>query len=234
MRGSATHRLIAIPALVALLAVAGVLRGPGGVAHGAAGSRLVRRPHARCKPIDIVRRPVVVGLGPPSATMSPSAAQSPTPEATMPDFALTSTAFEPGGAIPKRFTCDGEDGSPDLAWTGAPDGTGALVLVVDDPDARGWVHWIVLDMAGTSTGALARGVGVSPDAPAQGRNDFGRIGWGGPCPPSGTHRYDFTLYALAEPLSLPGQPDGGAVRKALDRANVLGKAVLEATYQRGG
>ena len=152
----------------------------------------------------------------------------------MPDFALTSTAFEPGGAIPKRFTCDGEDGSPDLAWTGAPDGTGALVLIVDDPDARGWVHWIVMDMAGTSTGALAQGVGVSPDAPAQGRNDFGRIGWGGPCPPSGTHRYDFTLYALAEPLSLPGQPDGGAVRKAIDRANVLGKAVLRATYQRGG
>ena len=235
MRGSATHRLIAIPALVALLAVAGVLRGPGGVAHGAAGSRLV--PQAP-RPLQANRhRPPSASSSAsdlPSPTMSPSAAQSPTPEATMPDFALTSTAFEPGGAIPKRFTCDGEDGSPDLAWTGAPDGTGALVLIVDDPDARGWVHWIVLDMAGTSTGALARGVGVSPDAPAQGRNDFGRIGWGGPCPPSGTHRYDFTLYALAEPLSLPGQPDGGAVRKALDRANVLGKAVLEATYQRGG
>ena len=95
----------------------------------------------------------------------------------MPDFTLTSTAFEPGGAIPKRYTCDGEDGSPELEWAGAPDDTSALVLLVDDPDARGWVHWIVLDMAGTSTGALARGVGVSPDAPAQGRNDFGRFGW---------------------------------------------------------
>ena len=152
----------------------------------------------------------------------------------MPDFTLTSTAVERGGAIPKRYTCDGEDGSPDLAWTGAPDGTGALTLLVDDPDARGWVHWIVLDMAGSSSGALARGVGVSPDAPVQGRNDFGRIGWGGPCPPSGTHRYAFTLYALAEPLGLAGQPDGAAVRKALDRAQVLGKAVLEATYRRGG
>jgi Raf kinase inhibitor-like YbhB/YbcL family protein len=171
-----------------------------------------------------------------SATMSPSTGSglSPSPEVTMPDFTLTSTAFEPGGAIPKRYTCDGEDGSPDLAWTGAPDGTGALTLVVDDPDARGWVHWIVLDMAGSSSGALARGVGVSPDAPAQGRNDFGRIGWGGPCPPSGTHRYAFTLYALSEPLALPGQPDGAAVRKALGDVTVLGMAVLEATYRRGG
>jgi Raf kinase inhibitor-like YbhB/YbcL family protein len=152
----------------------------------------------------------------------------------MPDFVLTSTAFDPGGPIPRRYTCDGEDGSPDLEWSGAPDGTGALTLLVDDPDARGWVHWIVLDMAGSSTGALARGAGVSPDAPAQGRNDFGRIGWGGPCPPSGTHRYAFTLYALAQPLGLPGQPDGAAVRKALEHAEVIGTAVLEGTYRRGG
>jgi Raf kinase inhibitor-like YbhB/YbcL family protein len=234
MRGSATHRLIAIPALVALLVVAGCSAAPGAspTAPLAAGGSAGPTPVASQSTSSAAASSSASDL--PSATMSPSAAQSPTPEATMPDFALTSTAFEPGGAIPKRFTCDGEDGSPDLAWTGAPDGTGALVLLVDDPDARGWVHWIVLDMAGTSSGALARGVGVSPDAPAQGRNDFGRIGWGGPCPPSGTHRYDFTLYALAEPLSLPGQPDGGAVRKALDRANVLGKAVLEAKYQRGG
>ena len=73
----------------------------------------------------------------------------------MPDFALTSTSFDPGGAIPKRFTCDGEDVSPELSWSGAPDGTAALTLIVDDPDANGFVHWIVLDMAGSSTGALA-------------------------------------------------------------------------------
>ncbi len=233
MRGSANPRPIAIPALVALLAVAACSAGPAasptpGRSAGTSAGPLVASqstsPAAESSPASSQV----------SATMTASAAQSPTPEATMPDFALTSTAFEPGGAIPKRFTCDGDDASPDLAWTGAPDGTGALVLIVDDPDARGWVHWIVLDMAGTSSGALARGVGVSPDAPAQGRNDFGRVGWGGPCPPSGTHRYDFTLYALDGPLNLPGQPDGGAVRKALSGANVLGKAVLEASYKRGG
>jgi Raf kinase inhibitor-like YbhB/YbcL family protein len=234
MRGSATHRLIAITALLALLAVAACASGPAAspTAPPTAGASAGPTPVASESSPPAAASSSAADL--PSATMAPSAAQSPTPEATMPDFALTSTAFEPGAAIPKRFTCDGEDASPDLAWTGAPDGTGALVLLVDDPDARGWVHWIVLDMAGTSSGALARGVGVSPDAPAQGRNDFGRIGWGGPCPPSGTHHYDFTLYALAEPLNLPGQPDGGAVRKALDRANVLGKASLEATYHRGG
>ncbi len=152
----------------------------------------------------------------------------------MPDFVLTSTAFHAGGSIPKRFTCDGEDISPELAWEGAPSGTTALVLLVDDPDAHGWVHWIVLDMTGTASGALPHGVGTSPDAPAQGRNDFGRIGWGGPCPPSGTHRYTFTLYALGAPLALPGTPDGKAVRAALAKAKVLDKAVLEGRYHRGG
>ncbi len=173
----------------------------------------------------------------PAVTSSPTgatASSSPTPEASMPAFTLTSTAFAAGDHIPRRFTCDGENVSPELAWTDAPDGTKALVLLVDDPDARGWVHWIVLDMAGTSSGALPHGVGASPDAPAQGRNDFGRVGWGGPCPPSGTHRYTFTLYALDAPLALPGTPDGGAVRAALRRATVLGTAVLEGRYRRGG
>jgi Raf kinase inhibitor-like YbhB/YbcL family protein len=152
----------------------------------------------------------------------------------MPDFVLSSTSFAAGGDIPKRFTCDGADTSPDLEWTGAPDGTASLVLLVDDPDASGFVHWIVLDMAGTSSGALPRGVGTSPDAPAQGRNDFGKIGWGGPCPPSGTHRYVFTLYALAAPLGLPGTPGRKEAKQALDHATVLGTAVLRARYRRGG
>ncbi len=149
------------------------------------------------------------------------------------DFVLTSSDFDAGGLIPKRYTCDGEDISPELAWAGTPSGAGALVLLVDDPDARGWVHWIVLDMPG-SAGLLARGVDTAPDAPTQGRNDFGRIGWGGPCPPSGTHRYTFTLYALGAPLALPGTPDGTAVRAALAKAQVLGKAVLEGRYRRVG
>jgi Raf kinase inhibitor-like YbhB/YbcL family protein len=151
----------------------------------------------------------------------------------MAPFVLTSPAFDPGGSIPRRHTCDGADASPALHWAGVPAGTGALVLVVDDPDARGWVHWLVLDLPG-SDGSLPEAVDPRADPPAQGRNDFGRRGWGGPCPPSGTHRYAFTLYALDRPLALGGTPDGATVRKALDRATVLGRAVLEGTYRRGG
>jgi Raf kinase inhibitor-like YbhB/YbcL family protein len=147
-------------------------------------------------------------------------------------FELSSTSFAPGGQIPARFTCDGEDVSPDLSWAGAPDDTVALVLVVDDPDARGFTHWIVYDMTGSDSGALPLGVSASPDAPPQGTNDFGRIGWGGPCPPSGEHRYRFTLSALAAPLELTGGPRAADLRAALDEADVLATAVLEARYRR--
>ncbi len=152
----------------------------------------------------------------------------------MAPFTLTSTSITAGGSIPRRFTCDGDNVSPDLAWDGAPDGAVALVLLVDDPDANGFVHWTVIDIDGSQSGALPLGVSASPDAPRQGRNDFGRIGWGGPCPPSGTHRYEFTLYALAAPLGLAGTPGGDAVRKALSGAQVLSTAVLECHYRRGG
>lgn len=152
---------------------------------------------------------------------------------------LTSTAIlpggvipAPGGVIPARFTCDGEDVSPEVAWSGAPDGTGALVLVVDDPDAGGFVHWIVLDLAASPAGSLPEGVSGTPAAPQEGTNDFGRVGWNGPCPPSGEHRYRFTLHAVAAPLALPGAPGRGEVRDALDGSTMLATAVLEATYAR--
>jgi len=148
-------------------------------------------------------------------------------------FRLTSPDVAEGGTIPRRFTCDGEDVSPGLEWAGAPDGTAALALMVDDPDARGFVHWIVLDMAATASGGLPEGASTSPDAPRQGRNDFGRIGYGGPCPPSGTHRYVFRLHALDAPLDLAGTPGGRDVRAALE-AHVLAAADLTASYTRGG
>lgn len=149
-------------------------------------------------------------------------------------FRLTSTAFADGGSIPARFTCDGEDISPDLAWSGAPAGTVAFVLLVDDPDARGFVHWIVHDLPGSEAGELAAGASSSPDAPPQGTNGFGKVGWGGPCPPSGSHRYRFELTALAAPLGLAGTPDAAALRVALTRARVLGSTTLEGTYARRG
>jgi Raf kinase inhibitor-like YbhB/YbcL family protein len=146
-------------------------------------------------------------------------------------FRLTSTAFTDGGPIPAQFTCDGDDVSPDLSWEGAPKETAAMALVVDDPDARGFVHWVVYNMTGSQSGGLAEGVSASPDAPGQGMNDFGRLGWGGPCPPSGTHRYRFRLLALDGPLELTEAPGAGAVLGAAE-GRILAEATLTGTYAR--
>ena len=106
-----------------------------------------------------------------------------------------------------------------------------MALIVDDPDARDFVHWVVVDMTGSQSGGLAEGISASPDAPPQGVNDFSKVGWGGPCPPSGTQRYRFTLYALDGELGLVGTPPAGDVRAAM-QGRVLGQADLEANYTR--
>ena len=145
-------------------------------------------------------------------------------------FTLTSTAFADGGAIPRKYTCDAADVSPPLAWAGAPAGTAAYALLVTDPDARGFVHWVAVDIPGSATG-LAEGATGTAAAGLEGRTDFGRTGWGGPCPPSGTHRYVFELYALTAPLGLAVRPSADEVRRAL-AGRTLGKATLIGTYQR--
>lgn len=146
-------------------------------------------------------------------------------------FSLSSTAFSDGRAIPQRFTCDGEDASPDLTWSGAPDGTQALALILTDPDARDFVHWLVYNMTGTPSGGLPLAVSSSPDAPPQGTNSFGRPGYGGPCPPSGVHHYRFVLYSLDQPLELAGAPRIGELRAAMD-GHVIGEASITGTYHR--
>jgi Raf kinase inhibitor-like YbhB/YbcL family protein len=146
-------------------------------------------------------------------------------------FGMISTAFEDGGAIPARFTCDGEDVSPDLSWRGAPDGTASFVLAVIDPDARDFVHWVAYDLTGSASGGLPEGISGSPDAPPQGRNDLGTVGYTGPCPPSGTHHYRFTLYALDRALELAGTPTLPDVQSAMD-GHVLAQTTLTGTYSR--
>ncbi len=150
---------------------------------------------------------------------------------------LTSTAFGPGELIPSRYTCDGEDLSPTLAWSGVPDSACSLLLIVDDPDAPGgtWVHWVLYDLPPDGTGLPE---GVTPEqlnswGAAQGRNSWGRNDWGEPCPPSGTHRYYFKLYALDTKLGL----DPGATKQeVLDAAKnyVLAQGELMGRYRRGG
>jgi Raf kinase inhibitor-like YbhB/YbcL family protein len=148
-------------------------------------------------------------------------------------FSISSPAFAPGGAIPRRHTCEGDDVSPPLRWTNPPAGTQAFALVVDDRTARGFVHWVLGDIPADRRelpeGSTADGSG----APAEGRNDFGRRGWGGPCPPpgSGDHEYVFTLLALSSPLGLSGTPSAAEVRQAAS-GRTLGTAVVEATFGR--
>ena len=150
-------------------------------------------------------------------------------------FELTSSAFAHGEAIPAAHTCDGEDRSPALAWTEPPAGTKSLALIVDDPDAPmgRWVHWVVYQVPPSVRAlpaALPRDAEL-PDGTRQGRTDFGRTGYGGPCPPSGMHHYHFTLYALDVSLSLAP----GATTTELEQAmhgHVLVQAALMGTYRR--
>ncbi len=143
---------------------------------------------------------------------------------------LTSPVFVDGAAIPSRYTCDGANVSPPLAWSGAPDATAGFALLVTDPDARGFVHWVATDIPLTARG-LVEGASGTASAGREGRNDFGRPGWGGPCPPSGTHRYVFELFALSAPLGLPGFPSAADVRRAM-AGRVLAEARLTGTYRR--
>jgi Raf kinase inhibitor-like YbhB/YbcL family protein len=157
------------------------------------------------------------------AMLTACATATPDPEVTMMD--LTSSSFADGEAIPSKHTCDGDDISPPLAWTDVPEGTQSFALIVDDPDARGFVHWLLTDIPG-DTRELPEGEGDAIGTP--GPNDFGRTGWGGPCPP-GEHQYAFTLYALPEPIS--GATDADAVRAAVEDS-ALARASLTGVYAR--
>ena len=149
---------------------------------------------------------------------------------------LTTPAFTPGADIPAEYTCDGSDTSPALHWNTAPEGTQSFALILDDPDApRGtWVHWVLYDLPPTARD-LPAGVppdGTLPSGARQGRNDFGRTGYGGPCPPPGrAHRYYFRLYALDKRLELPP----GSTRAQADRSmrgHILAQAELMGRYHR--
>jgi Raf kinase inhibitor-like YbhB/YbcL family protein len=137
--------------------------------------------------------------------------------------------------IPKKYTCDGEDISPPLAWTGVPDGAKSVALVSDDPDApRGtWVHWVVWNIP-ADKGGLAENVPKNAslqDGTKQGVTDFRRPGYGGPCPPGGVHRYYFKVYALDAALELPDSTTKADLVKAME-GHVLAEGSLMGKYTR--
>ena len=144
-------------------------------------------------------------------------------------MALTSPAFNDGDPIPEKFSCDGEDISPELDWFGIPEGTVTLVLIMDDPDAPmgTWVHWVLFNLPMDLSGLRENMPGVGLD----GSNSWNRTGYGGPCPPSGTHHYYFKLYALDLALDLEAWADKAAILSAMT-GHILGEAELMGTYSR--
>jgi Raf kinase inhibitor-like YbhB/YbcL family protein len=154
-------------------------------------------------------------------------------------LALTSSAFVHNGPIPRQYTCQGDDVSVPLAWSGIPEGAKSLVLIVDDPDApdpaapkRTWVHWVLYNLP-TTAGGLRQAI-KSAELPAgtlEGNNDWGRAGYGGPCPPIGRHRYFHKLFALDTLLPDLGQPTKAELEKAM-QGHVLERFELIGTYQK--
>ena len=149
---------------------------------------------------------------------------------------LTTSAFQPGGNIPKQFTCEGSDISPELAWQGAPSGTKTFALIVHDPDAPmagGFYHWGVYNIPAT-TNRIPENAPKQSELPGggkQGLNDVGKTGYLGPCPPSGNHRYLFRLYALDAELKLKPDATAKDVEKAI-QGHILAQAELMGKYQK--
>ena len=148
---------------------------------------------------------------------------------------LSSTSLQ-DGRVPKEFTCDGDDKSPPMTWQAPPDGTRALALTVTDPDAPGqtFTHWVLYNVP-ASTNGVPEGVpkqGQLSDGSRQGTTDFGKVGYGGPCPPPGKpHRYVFTLYALDSKLEVPSGASRSQVESAM-QGHVLARGELTASYGR--
>jgi Raf kinase inhibitor-like YbhB/YbcL family protein len=147
-------------------------------------------------------------------------------------MALSSPAFKASGAIPKRHTCAGENLSPPLEWRGVPPATRSFAFVVDDPDADGFTHWTVFNLAPELT-ALPEGArpGAVSQTTREGSNDFGSVGYGGPCPPFGRHRYSFRLYALDVPSISPTPPTKARLRATIE-GHILAEAELIGAFER--
>jgi Raf kinase inhibitor-like YbhB/YbcL family protein len=157
-------------------------------------------------------------------SISDSASTSETPQ-----FTLRSPAFADGQTIPIKYTynvhgqCTGQNYSPPLEWVNAPSGTKSFAIVCVDPDGGNWVHWVQFNIPSSAAG-IDTAVG-GPSTGVKGHNDFGGLGYGGPCPPSGTHRYIFTLYAIDTTLSLSEGASKSQLEKAMSN-HILGKSVL--------
>jgi len=152
---------------------------------------------------------------------------------------ITSSSFTHQGMIPAKYTCEGSDTSPPLAWSGVPPSAKSLALIVDDPDAPDpkaprmtWVHWVLYDVPPQTSSLAESASRAPPPGTREGLNDWKKTGYGGPCPPIGRHRYFFKLYALDTVLPGLGKPSKADLLKAME-GHVVGTAELVGTYQKG-
>ncbi|MHC4159058.1 MAG: YbhB/YbcL family Raf kinase inhibitor-like protein [Planctomycetota bacterium] len=151
------------------------------------------------------------------------------------EIKVTSSAFAEGSLIPPKYTCDGADISPPLQWDSAPEAARSIALISDDPDAPmgTWIHWVLFNLP-PDTKELAENIPPDetlPNGAKQGTSDFGRIGYGGPCPPGGTHRYFFKIYALDTVIDLPAGAGKAQLIKAME-GHILGQGQLIGKYKR--
>jgi Raf kinase inhibitor-like YbhB/YbcL family protein len=151
------------------------------------------------------------------------------------DIKVTSPAFENEGMIPAKYTCDGEDISPPLQWDAVPEGIKSIALISDDPDAPmgTWVHWVLFNLPADAR-ELKENIPPDktlPNGAKQGTSDFGRIGYGGPCPPGGTHRYFFKIYALDTELNLQAGARKRDLLKEME-GHIVGQGQLMGKYKR--
>jgi Raf kinase inhibitor-like YbhB/YbcL family protein len=171
------------------------------------------------------------------APAPPAASAGPTPEppGEVLELALESAAFAPGESVPVVYTCDGQNISPPLAWGEPPDGTQSFALILVDPDAPAgtWVHWVLYNLLAGARGLPEAVPGETrlADGSLHGANSWGRPGYGGPCPPSGTHRYFFKLYALDTVLDLTPGANKAELERAMDR-HILAYGELLGRYSR--
>jgi len=179
-------------------------------------------------------QPITLGL-----LLATSCARAPAAEESTPmhEMKLESSAFAAGQSIPSKYTCEGDDLSPPLTWSNLPTGTKSLALIVDDPDApdpkapkRTWVHWVLYEIPADASG-LPEAADPMPTGAREGVNDWGRADYGGPCPPVGTHRYFFKLYALDASLGDLSEPTKAELEAAM-RGHVLAQSELIGTYKK--
>ncbi len=170
-----------------------------------------------------------------TGTTAPAVTASQVTQEVSMTISLSSTAFSNGQSIPAKYSCKGREVSPPLAWTAVPANTQSLALIVDDPDAPGgtWVHWVLYNLPAASSNlpeAVPAG-GNRPDGSLQGKNSSGNLGYNGPCPPSGTHRYFFKLYALDTLLDLPAGASKTQLLAAM-QGHILAQGELMGTFSK--